>query len=681
MSARRIRLAAETGVSPLDLEGELGRLRRLLGEAGERLRQAHGDDPLATHRGLVISDAAFGRIVDAPPASPAPLPPAEPRWAPLAGLARRLALDAFATDLVLLLLAGELAPELGAAMAYVHDDAARPWPTLALAGRLFAMPPEEVRCALLPDAPLRRLRVVAIEEQASGLLPERPLRLEPAVLGWLLGRYAPDPLAAAALDELPAPLLDAPLAELAETLAARLAEPRAPLRLALSGPPRSGRRAVATAMAAGLGLRLVTLDLETLAAMGEPAEALVATLSRDAALLDLAYLIEEPTGDRTASGVMALWRLLLRRLEALLVTLQPPGAPVAAGTLAVELDDPGLARRLGLWRLALPEGHAVEEAPLAELAGAIELGPTEIARVVEAAAAGPALTAERLRLAARRQAAAAMGGLAERLTPAASFDDLVLPDDTMAHLREIASAARGRARVMGAWGMVPGSRGQGLAVLFTGPSGTGKTTAAEALAKELDLDLWRIDLAGTVSKWIGETEKNLKRIFDAADGGGAVLFFDEADALFGKRAEVKDARDRFANIEIDDLLQRVERHRGIAILATNRRGDLDPAFMRRLRHVVPFPWPDAPARRRIWAESFPPTTPTAALDLDLLAGMELAGGSIRNIALNAACLAAAEDVPVGMAHIGHAARREHQKLEKLPVGPPSREFWPKEAGR
>ncbi|MEZ5863382.1 MAG: ATP-binding protein [Geminicoccaceae bacterium] len=669
MSAQRFRLAPEAAAPPVDLGGELARLRRLLGQAGERLRQAHSDDPLAAHRGLVISDAAFARIVDEPRPLPASAPAPEPRWAPLTGLAQRLGLDAFATDLVLLLLAAEVAPELGAAMAYVQDDAARPWPTLALAGRLFATPPESVRRALLPDAPLLRLRVVAVEEPAPGLMPERPLRLEAGVLGWLLDHYAPDPLIAAALVELPPPLLDAPLGALAERLAARLAEPEALLRVALAGLPRSGRRAVATAMAARLGLRLVTLDLETLAAGGEPAGAIVATLGRDAALLDLAYLVEAPAGDGAPPGTMALWRLLQRRLEALLVTLQPPGAPVATGTVMAELEDPGLVRRLGLWQAALPEGHGVAEAPLAELAGAIELGPTEIALVARGAAAtAPDLTAEALRHVARRHAAAAMGGLAERLTPAAGWGDLVLPDDTMALLREIAAAARGRVRVMGAWGMAQGSRGRGLAVLFTGLSGTGKTTAAEVLAQELDLDLWRIDLASTVSKWSGETEKNLKKIFDAADGGSAVLFFDEADALFGKRAEVKDARDRFANIEVDDLLQRIERHRGIAILATNRKGDLDPAFMRRLRYVVPFPLPDAPARRRIWAGSFPAATPTAALDLDLLAGMDLAGGSIRNIALNAASLAAAEGVPVSMAHIGHAARREHQKLEKLPVG-------------
>lgn len=658
---------------PSTLEGELARLRRLLAQAGERLRQAQAGDPLAAHRGLVISDAAFARLVQDTPPSPPPMAPPEPRWPPLMGLAQRLGLDAFATDLVLLLLAGEVDPGLAAAMAYVQDDAQRRWPTLALATRLFGASPDAARAALMPDSPLLRLRVMAVEETGSALMPDRGLRLEPPVLAWLLGRFTADPLTASAMVELPPPLLDAPLAEIADRLSARLAVPTTPPRLALTGPRRSGRRAVACAVAARLGQHLVALDLTALRAAEASPTAALAALGRDAALLDLAFLVDAATIDPADRQLGSLWQLLQRRLEALLVTIDSAGAPVPADATAAALPDPGLERRLGFWRAALPRGHAVEDGRLGELAAEMELGPAEIVPIVRAAAAIPAFTGADLRAAARGQAAARMGGLAERLVPGAGWDDLVLPADTTAQLREIAAAARGRGRVMGAWGMAPGSRGRGLAVLFTGPSGTGKTTAAEVLAAELDLDLWRIDLAGTVSKWIGETEKNLKRIFDAADAGGAILLFDEADALFGKRAEVKDARDRYANIEVDDLLQQIERHRGIAILSTNRKGDLDPAFMRRLRWVVPFPFPDVAARREIWARAFPPAVPTAGLDLDMLASLDLAGGSIRNVALNAASLAAGQGVPVGMEQLRHAARREYQKLEKLPTGLPRME--------
>jgi hypothetical protein len=667
--------------TPGTMPGEMARLRALLAQAGERVRVQAAEDPLGAHRGAVISDAAFARLLleeeRAAPGAEA-VPPPEPRWPPLAGLAQRLGLDAFATDLVLLLLAAETEPALAAAMGYVQDDPQRRWPTLALAMAVFGADPAAARAALLPDAPLLRLRVVAVDEPGPLPLPLRALRLEPAGLGWLLQRFQPDPAVAPACAELPPPLLDAPLEAVAARLMARLADPHTAPRLMLTGPARSGRRAVAAEVARRLGLRLVALDPAALLASGEAEAALLATLGRDAALLDLAFLVDaaalSPAAERATPAAGFVQRLA-RGLEAVLVTLDVAGAPLPAETVGAELSEPGLERRFGLWRAALPEGHAVSPEGLAELAGEIELGPAEIVPIVAAAAAEAAgrrpVTAGDLRRAAKAQAAARVGGVVERVASSVTWDDLALPEEVTGALREIAAAARGRVRVMGAWGMARGGngRGRGLAALFSGPSGTGKTTAAEALARELDLDLWRIDLAGTVSKWIGETEKALRQIFEAADAGGAILFFDEADALFGKRSEVKDARDRYANIEVDDLLQRIERHRGIAILATNRKGDLDPAFLRRIRHVVAFPFPDAATRRRIWAKVFPAQVPVEALDLDLLAGFELAGGSIRNVAVNAAYAAAAEGgAPVRMAHLRHAIRREYQKLEKLPVG-------------
>jgi SpoVK/Ycf46/Vps4 family AAA+-type ATPase len=203
-----------------------------------------------------------------------------------------------------------------------------------------------------------------------------------------------------------------------------------------------------------------------------------------------------------------------------------------------------------------------------------------------------------------------------------------------------------------------------VAALFAGPSGVGKTMAADVIARDLRLDLYRIDLAGVISKYIGETEKNLKKVFDAAEAGGAVLFFDEADALFGKRSEVKDSHDRYANIEVSYLLQRMESYTGLAILATNLKGHLDPAFLRRLRYVVDFPFPDAELRRRLWARAFPPEAPAERLDLDALARLEIAGGSITVIAVNAAFLAAAERRPIGLEHVARAARAEFRKLDR-----------------
>ena len=237
------------------------------------------------------------------------------------------------------------------------------------------------------------------------------------------------------------------------------------------------------------------------------------------------------------------------------------------------------------------------------------------------------LTAEDLWQACREQVGWQLGRLAQRLTPCYTWDDIVLPDDLMRQLREIADQVAARPQVYESWGFgarLP--RGRGISALFSGPSGTGKTMAAEILANHLQLDLYRIDLAGVVSKYIGETEKNLRNVFDAAEQSGAILFFDEADALFGKRSEVKDSHDRYANIEVNYLLQRMEDYRGLAILCTNRRAALDRAFLRRLRFLVEFPFPDGENRCRIWQKVFPPQAPLASLDLEALSRLEISRG-------------------------------------------------------
>jgi SpoVK/Ycf46/Vps4 family AAA+-type ATPase len=267
--------------------------------------------------------------------------------------------------------------------------------------------------------------------------------------------------------------------------------------------------------------------------------------------------------------------------------------------------------------------------------------------------------------ACRAQARSRLDDLAQRIEPSAGWEDLVLPEPQRQLLAQIAGQVRQRRRVYDAWGFGgAGVRGLGISALFAGPSGTGKTMAAEVLARELRLDLYRIDLSQVVSKYIGETEKNLRRVFDAAEGGGAILLFDEADALFGRRSEVKDSHDRYANIEVSYLLQRMEAYRGLAILTTNMKSALDPAFLRRLRFVVSFPFPDAAQREEIWRRVFPSRTPTEGLDAVRLARLNVAGGNIRNIALHAAFLAAEAGQPVLMDHVLRAARGEYAKLEK-----------------
>jgi SpoVK/Ycf46/Vps4 family AAA+-type ATPase len=267
--------------------------------------------------------------------------------------------------------------------------------------------------------------------------------------------------------------------------------------------------------------------------------------------------------------------------------------------------------------------------------------------------------------ACRIQARPRLDDLARRIEPTVGWDALVLPELQMQTLRSISAHVRHRSTVHGAWGFETRStRGSGISVLFAGPSGTGKTMAAEVLAAELALDLYVIDLSQVVNKYIGETEKNLARVFDAAERGGAVLLFDEADALFGKRSEVKDSHDRYANIEVSYLLQRMESYRGLAILTTNLKSALDDAFLRRLRFVVTFPFPGAAQRSEIWRRVLPGSLPTGELDFQRLARLNVAGGHIRNIALNAAFLAAEGGGVVEMEHLMAAARVEYAKLEK-----------------
>jgi SpoVK/Ycf46/Vps4 family AAA+-type ATPase len=263
------------------------------------------------------------------------------------------------------------------------------------------------------------------------------------------------------------------------------------------------------------------------------------------------------------------------------------------------------------------------------------------------------------------QSRARLESLAQYIEPVATWEDLVLPPVQLQTLRQITAQVRQRQRVYQDWGFSQkSSRGLGISALFAGGSGTGKTMAAEVLANELCLNLYRIDLSQVVSKYIGETEKNLRQVFDAAEDGGAILLFDEADALFGQRSEVKDSHDRYANIEVSYLLQRMESYLGLAILTTNMKASLDSAFLRRLRFTVQFPFPDTSQRAEIWRRVFPQATPTEGLNPEALARLNVAGGNIRNMALTAAFLAADEDRPIAMRHLLSAARSEYAKLEK-----------------
>jgi hypothetical protein len=358
-------------------------------------------------------------------------------------------------------------------------------------------------------------------------------------------------------------------------------------------------------------------------------------------------------------------RLAERRGGVVFVAL-PRAVPLERPSRSFAVDKPSAADQKALWLSALGPAAAELNGAVDSVASHFCLSADTIASTASALR-GQELSASTLWRACRASLPHKLDDLAQRIDSAATWDDLVLTEPHLATLRQIGSQLEHRFEVHDRWGFgARGARGLGLSALFAGESGTGKTLAAEVLANHLSLDLYRIDLSATVSKYIGETEKNLSRLFDAAEDTGAILLFDEADALFGKRSEVRDSHDRYANIEVSYLLQRMEAYRGLAILTTNLKSALDVAFSRRLRFVVQFSFPDQAQREEIWRRSFPERTPLANVDFSKLSRLALAGGSIRNITLNAAFLAAGAGEPVSMAHLVQAVQSEVGKRD-LPL--------------
>ena len=618
----------------------------------------------------------------------------------LAQLARLFQLTAFDTDVVLACLAPELDRGYERLYAYLHDDVTRRQPTVELVLDLFRPDLQAklaARTRFSATAPLVRHHLLALGEEAGAAssLLSRTLRLDPRVARFLLeDDEVDDRLRGYARVDAGAESLDAlSLPEAFRGRLKRLVEhartPGAGLIIHLQGPYGMGKQATAAACGRALGQPLMVVDGTRLAAL-EPEEfATLARLAEREARLQGALLHWEGFDALLAEDRTAYLAALLRLLEecpgpAFLAGeagWEPVDALRAAAFVRVELPRPGYQQRLELWQGALA-GDAREPVAagppldLSALAGMFRLTAGQIHDVAVTARnlafardpAAPRITQADLLAACRLQSNRKLAVLAQKITPRYGWDDLVLPEDRMDQLREIHDQVRYRALVYGAWGFDRKlALGKGLDILFAGPPGTGKTMAADVLAGTLGLDLYRIDLSGVVSKYIGETEKNLARIFAEAATSNAILFFDEADALFGKRTQVHDAHDRYANVEISYLLQKMEEHEGVVILATNLRKNMDDAFVRRLHASVEFPMPGVADRRRIWERIWPAETPRdPTLDLDFLAReVAVAGGNIRNIALAGAFLAAADGGVVTMAYLLRATQREYQKMGKV----------------
>lgn len=556
-------------------------------------------------------------------------------------------LDAEEIEVVTLAAGAELDPRIGAA---IHGLTGNSSPDLGLAERLT----QGAWDSLCPEAPLRHWRIVSLA--GNGPIRARNIRLDERIVHFLLGTTYLDNRLEGIVHHLAPTGGSHPIHERIVAAWNGSAKPAVQL---LAGRDRILKRQISAHATDVLGLRLFRIDAGDISTDWTQFTALAIFIDRELALSGGAILIEA-TND-TASAA-ARFADLLRAPT--LISAPDPDAPDRSPRLRIDMPEPDRTARRALWQEVLGP-RATELGPnLDRIAEQFALDPSSIQAVADTAQ-----SADQIWNAAREQGRRRMDDLADRIEVKASWDDLVLPPDQLSILRDLAHHLREAWVVNQTWGWAEkNSRGLGVAALFAGASGTGKTLAAEVIAGALRLDLYRIDLSQVVSKYIGETEKNLARIFSAAEDGGAILLFDEADALFGKRSEVKDSHDRYANVEVSYLLQRMEAYRGLAILTTNQKSAVDQAFLRRLRYVVTFAFPDAAARKAIWAQIFPKATPTEGLDPGKLSRLSLTGGSIRSIALNASFLAAGACEPVKMNHILRATRREYAKLEKPLAG-------------
>ncbi|GLZ48190.1 ATPase [Actinomycetospora sp. NBRC 106375] len=661
------------------LAAELGVLRARLRTLARAASPAEADDADAADDADDAGDAGDAgdaedvEIADARAA----LTAAEGRRrgpGPLDLLAEGFGLSGFERA-VLLLAAG---PELVAA---VRDEleavSGRAQPSFGLALRLL---PDAHWDAVTPVAPLRRWRLLRLTEPAFPT--HSPLVVEERVLHHLVGAGHLDADLAALTRAVAGPawlpgLLDAAAGEVARTW-------RRERTVLLHGPQPPNREAVAARAAVRSGLRLRWMGAEDIPADPAARDGLMRLMERETVLDGCAWAVHLARAEDIHWVPRAF-----RTLDAPLVLLGdglevPPAAAAHVVPVAVPRLDRGQrralwARTLGRWDVG-EDVVSTEERDRAADVFDLDLEAVEDAAAdlaLPAAATNPGngrgeargdARHDRLWSACRRAGRGSFAGWARVVVPRAGWDDLVLAEPQRAQLRALVAALRHRHTVLDDWGFGARTRGLGTTALFTGPSGTGKTLAGEVVAGAVGLDLVQVDLSQVLSKYIGETEKNLARLFDAAEDAAAVLLFDEADALFGRRSEVRDSHDRYANLEVGYLLQRMEEFRGLAVLTTNDRAALDPAFLRRLHVVVTFPYPDLPTRRELWRVGVPPTVPTHDVDPDRLAEIDLPGGGIAAAALTAAYLAAEDGGPMRAEHLRRATRWELAKSGR--VSPP-----------
>lgn len=647
-----------------ELSESLARLDALIAAAVGSARASYGSpDP---YRGLYITEEQVDEDLAAAPGEPRLTVPGVAGEALPRSVVERFGLSPFEADVVLIALAPEIDLRYERLFAYLNDDATRKRPTVDLALTLLC----KTRAARLAQrgvfaagAPLLRHGLIRLGEESA--LLARSVRLDECVSRHILGDRTLDEELARAARAVEAPAIGLDLVAIAAAdravvsawLSDAASETRQdPRPLLLAGPRASGKRQAAEALAAYLGCTL-------LVARHDRTPTMAARLRLQAALSRAVLYVEAPSEEELEA--------LLAPSPARVVIGVDRGAAIR-GLPQARLEAPPLEARRARWRERLAEqGVVVATAAIDRVAARFEIGIHQIDGAVEAMArrvpgTAPAPMDARELLAAARAQCAPAPALAEEIVPRRGWSDIVLAPGALEQLRALCSRVEHREQVLGAWGFgAKLANGLGTNALFAGPSGTGKTLAAEIIAAELGVPLFKVNLANVVSKYIGETEKNLQAIFEAAEESHAALFFDEADSLFGKRSAVRDSHDRYANLEISYLLQKMESYRGLAILATNLLQNLDEAFVRRLAFTIHFPLPGEKERERIWRNIWPSAAPLGG-DVDaasLAAAHKLSGGAIRNAALAAAFLAQPEG-RIGRQHVEQAVMREYQKLGK-----------------
>jgi hypothetical protein len=593
-------------------------------------------------------------------------------------LVKHLGLSKFDSHVLALCAAMELDTSIATLCANAQQSSSKTYPTFALAFSLFDDPDWNT---LSPHAPLRYWRLLEINQPGSVPLTSASLSVDERIINYLKGiNY---------LDDRLTPLLDSiamqtrvdalPLSQqqAADKITERLKYAngidKTPV-IELLGHDSASKQLIAAAVASELGLNLKFISSNAIPKQTGDFETFTRLWQRESLLMPLALYVDIQGSEKEEKS--QLKRFSQRCDGVVFVDLNDSKTEIARNRLSIEVSKPTPSEQQEIWTQAL-QGHALQKTQ--HLVEQFSFNQNEINRIAhsilndpakknsdeENSAMSPGLDSQ-IWQACRLTARVGMEQLAKRIDVKSNWDQLVLPREQKTLLQQITNQVAQRNRVYEDWGFRDRmNRGLGINALFTGASGTGKTMAAEVMANSLGLDLYRIDLSTVVSKYIGETEKNLSKLFDGAEDSGAILFFDEADALFGKRSEVKDSHDRYANIEINYLLQRLESYKGLAILATNMKSALDKAFVRRLRFIVDFPFPDPAQRQEIWEKVFPVHAPLdESLDYQRLAELGLTGGNIHNVAMNAAFLAAQEKSKITMPLILSAARVEYRKLER-----------------